>query len=85
LFKEHSQEEEAKASEGMVRLQVRMGPEGIDGGEGEDEEAASEAAMEEVGGECGVGAGEGGVVVEREVGGARLVLGGGGGLGWVRV
>lgn len=41
--------------------------------------------MEEVGGECGVGAGEGGVVVEREVGGTRLVLGGGGGLGWVRV
>lgn len=59
--------------------------EGIDGGEGEEEEAASEAAMEEVGGECGVGAGEGGVVVEREVGGARLVLGGGGGLGWVGV
>jgi hypothetical protein len=89
LFKEHSQngtQEEAKACEGMVRREVRMRPEGLDGGEGKDEGVPFEAAMEEVGGECGVGAGEGGVVVEREVGGARLVLRGvGRGLGWVGV
>lgn len=39
--------------------------EGLDGGKGEDEEAPAEAAVEEVSGERGVGAGEGGVVVER--------------------
>lgn len=58
--------------------------EGLDRGKGEDEEAPAEAAVEEASGERGVGAGEGGVVVEREVGGARLVLGGGC-LGWVGV
>jgi hypothetical protein len=49
--------------------------EGLDGGEGEHEEASAEAAVEEVGGERGVAAGEGGVVVEREVRGAVGVLG----------
>jgi len=56
-------------------------PEGLDGGEGEDEEAAADAPVEEAGGERAVGAREGGVVVEREAGGPRLVsrAGGGGG------
>ena len=48
-------------------------PEGLDGGEGEDKEAAADALVEEAGGERAVGPREGGVVVEREAGGPRLV------------
>jgi len=48
-------------------------PEGLDGGEREDKEAAADALVEEAGGERAVGPREGGVVVEREAGGPRLV------------
>lgn len=62
----------------IARLEPRIlevfGSEGHDGGEGEDEEAAADALVEEAGGERGVGASEGGVVVEREAGGARLAV-----------
>jgi len=60
----------------MRNGELRAGnqPEGHDGGEGEDEEAAVDALVEEAGGERGVGASEGGVVVEREAGGARLAV-----------
>ena len=53
-------------------------PEGLDGGEGEDEEAAADAPVKEAGGERAVGAREGGVVVEREAGGPRPVSRAGG-------
>jgi hypothetical protein len=56
-----------------------MEPEGLDGGEGEDEEAAADALVEAAGGERAVGAREGGVVVDREAGGPRLVSRAGGG------
>lgn len=64
----------SKMGNGERHVRTQEKPEGLDGGEGEDEEASAEAAVEEVGGERGVGAGEGGVVVEREVRGAHLAL-----------
>lgn len=62
----------------IARLEPRIlkvfGSEGYDGGERENEEAAADALMEEAGGERGISASEGGVVVEREAGGGRLVV-----------